>query len=85
MKKKTGLTIIILLIAAAYFLNPGYSKHMSKLGMSALENEIQTDRFKVGTLTGFLVKYHNYYLFSTTTSNVTGERLTFGILGIVFR
>jgi hypothetical protein len=85
MKKSTGLVIILLLFVAAYFLNPGYSKHMSKLGMGALENEIRTNRNNVATITGYIVKYNNYFLFSTTTNSITGQRLTFGLLGIVFR
>jgi hypothetical protein len=84
MRKSTGWVIIILLLAAAYFLNPGYSKHTSKLGMGALETQIKSNP-NVANVTQHIVKYNNYYLFSTTTNTITGQRLTFGLFGMVFR
>ena len=84
MKKSTGWIIILLLLAGAYFLNPGYSKHMSKLGMGAMEEQIRTNP-KIATATSFIIKYNNFYLFSTTTNTITGQRMTFGLFGIVFR
>jgi hypothetical protein len=86
MKKNTaGLVVILAILAIAFFLNPGYSKHMSKLGLSSLENEIRTDKYNMGTASRQVIEYHDYFLFSTTTNSFTDQRMTFGVLGVVFR
>lgn len=76
-KRNAPWVILVVILLAAFLLNPGKSKHLDEI-------------FPPSPLiprTGFeeLIKYHNYYLFSTTTDVFTGERHTFGILGFVFR
>jgi hypothetical protein len=83
MKKSTAIIIMVLLIAAAYFLNPTFEKHLKKTAAGQIEHTVTGD--KVGPLASAkLYEYHNYYLFSTTTSILTGKRATFGMFGVVF-
>ena len=39
MKNRIGLIVIIVLLAAAFFLNPKYSKHLAKLGVPTFSNQ----------------------------------------------
>ena len=84
MRNKTGLLVIVLLVVAAYVLNPGYSKHLVKLGMPPMLSE-PLSRDNPNPLSNLVVEYHNYYLFSTTTNRFTGKGTTLGLFGVVIR
>ena len=84
MKNKIGLIVIILLIVAAYLLNPKFPQHVDKLLPDAINEEIRKSE-DMSKLASLGLKYNNYYLFSTTTNLITGDRATFGIFGVVFR
>jgi hypothetical protein len=72
-----GLVVLLAIIGAALLLNPGKEKHVEALlSPSPL--------IPAKSLDG-VFKYHNYYLFSTTTDVFTNERRSFGIMGLVFK
>jgi hypothetical protein len=79
--KINGIVVLLIVLFIAYLLNPGYSKHMAKLGYK----EKALSRFNTtgDSYTG-KYKYHNYYVFSTTT-DAGGDRETIGLLGFVFK
>lgn len=79
--KINGFIVVLLILLAAFLLNPGYSKHMAKLGHK--QKSISRDNPNGGSYTGSY-KYNNYYIFSTTTDKDDGERKTIGIFGFVF-
>ncbi len=85
MKNRIGLIVILVLLIAAYFLNPKYEKHVAKFVPDTVDKELRRSKLDVTPLAGLALKYNNYYLFSTTTNTITGERATFGIFGVVFR
>lgn len=76
-KKAGWAAVIVIFLVAAFLLNPGKEKHAEKV-------------FPVSPLipketVSQILRYHNYYLFSTTTDVLTNRRQSFGILGIVFK
>lgn len=85
MRKTIGLLVIIGLLVAAYFLNPSYSKHMEKIGVPGIIGKELDKPGDLSVIAGTMIKYNNYYLFSTTTNELTNQRLTFGLFGVVFR
>ena len=84
MKKSTAILILVLLVVAAYLLNPKFEKHLQKTTAMQIENSITGGKNSPGA-TARLYEYHNYYLFSTTTNIITGKRATFGMFGVVFQ
>lgn len=84
MRNRTGLIILIILVVAAYFLNPGYPKHLEKLGMPTVLSE-PLGRDNPNPVGNLVAEYHNYYLFSTTTNRFTGSGMTIGLFGVVLR
>jgi len=79
--KINGLVVLLLVLFLAFILNPGAGKHLAKLGYK----EKALSRFNTNgdSYTG-RYKYHNYYIFSTTTDE-SGDRETIGLLGFVFK
>lgn len=85
MKKRTGLILILLLFVIAYFLNPGFEKHLAKTGIGDMERKLSNGELNNNSVTSRIYIYNNYFIFSTTTNRLTGERATFGMFGVVFR
>lgn len=85
MKKSTGLIIIVLLLLVAYLLNPGFKKHLEKTGIGDVEKQLSNGELDKNSVTSKIYTYNNYFIFSTTTNRLTGQRATFGIFGVVFR
>lgn len=91
MKFKSGVVVGILL-AAAFFTNPSKEDHAKKLAEATLGGGNQaggdTALSRIGSafaqsFSDSLFDYHNYYLFSTTTSPGGDRKLTIGVLGNV--
>jgi hypothetical protein len=79
MKNKNTVrgAVVLIILAAAFLLNPKKEKHVEKvLPVSPLIPKETAAQ---------VLHYHNYYLFSTTTDVLTNKRQSFGILGIVFQ
>ena len=77
MKGKNILYFVFILAVVLYFLNPSENKHRVKLGLIPNDVMIKSDN-------NSWFKYHNYFLFSTTT-DTTEKRLSIGVLGFVFK
>jgi hypothetical protein len=79
--KINGIVVLLLILFLAFILNPGYSKHMAKLRYK----EKALSRFNTtgDSYTG-KYKYHNYYIFSTTTGT-GGDTKSIGLLGFVIK
>lgn len=76
--KKAGWgAVVIIILLAAFLLNPKKEKHVEKvLPVSPLIPK---------ETAALALHYHNYFLFSTTTDVLTNTRQSFGIFGIVFK
>jgi hypothetical protein len=85
MKKSTGIILIVLLLVVAFILNPKFEKHLAKTGIGDVERRLSESELDKNSVTSKIYIYNNYYIFSTTTNRLTGERATFGLFGVVFR
>ena len=78
------LLLLAFLLGSLYFLNPSREQHIDKLKVK-FDDEYTMDQGNDDTFNSRF-EYHNYYFFSTTTDNISGEqeRTSIGLLGFVF-
>jgi hypothetical protein len=80
--KINGFVVLLIVLFVAFLLNPGYSKHLAKLGYK--ERPVSRHSSGGEGYDGSKYKYNNFYVFSTTTDR-GGDRSSFGIFGFVFK
>jgi hypothetical protein len=83
-RKIIRLFLLAFLLMTLFFLNPSREQHIDKLKVK-FDDEYGADQGNDDAF-GNRFEYHDYYLFSTTTDNVSSEheRTSVGLLGFVF-
>lgn len=90
-KEESAAWIFWVIIAALVIFNPGPGSHRKTLAeeltarvaavpFGALSNALG---FTAAVAESDQIKYHNYFLFSTT-ADANGKRATFGVCGLVW-
>ncbi len=82
------LVVILLILAAFYFLNPDYSKHLKKLGITEQQAMVRNPSLNASdsnSIMGLRYEYNDFYVCSSLTDNLTTKTVSVGVLGFVFK
>jgi hypothetical protein len=78
---KSFIVLMVVLIAA-YFLNPTPDAHRQKIKSAIAEHNQLAGALGLGSLAAFVASYHSLGVASYTTVN--GHTASIGVLGIVY-
>ena len=81
--KRWGVFILILL-GLAFFTNPSFDSHKTKLEKKYIEQNPLTGYFGGGKLLTNVIEYHNETFYSFTTEKFQNNKVSFGIFGTVW-
>ncbi len=85
MKTIRNLVIfLILTLSIAYFTNPSFEEHKTKIETKFVEQNPISGFFGVGKIISNLVEYHDSIFFSYTTEKIKKNKLSFGFFGMVW-
>ncbi len=75
---------LILILTIAYFTNPSFDDHKSKIENKFVEQNPISGFFGVGKIISNLVEYHDNIFFSYTTEKIKKNKLSVGFFGMVW-
>lgn len=80
---KKSLVILVLIAVVALVTRPSFTNHQDKINDSFKSKNPVLGSVGTGRIVANMVDYHNYYIFSYTTSAVDGDLVSIGAFKLV--
>lgn len=80
---KKSLIVIVLIAVVALVTRPSFTNHQDKINDSFKSKNPVLGSVGTGRIVANMVDYHNYYIFSYTTSAVDGDLVSIGAFKLV--